>query len=229
MLGLTFLRRKSPPTFRDIPAFTHLKQAIGRVVEDGSRLHVSLGRAALTTPQSASALAGLALLNRLADLTSASDKPPVVTSGDAALSLLSQDTLLSASHASGQGVYDPTAARLTGLTPFSYAAGAMPVIHDENVSTNVLIGNFGAEVGLLTEASERTNAFSLAASDNLPAQAIQYASGQEPLIGEELFAAGAYVEAGPMHAASLIVQDILRWTIVIAILGGILLKLLGVF
>jgi len=228
MLGLSFLRRKSPPTFRDIPAFTHLKQAIGRVVEDGSRLHVSLGRAALTTPQSASALAGLALLNRLADLTSASDKPPVVTSGDAALALLSQDTLQSASHASGQGVYDPTAARLTGLTPFSYAAGAMPVIHDENVSTNVLIGNFGMEAGLLTEASDRANAFSLTASDNLPAQAILYASGQEPLIGEELFAAGAYVEAGPMHAASLTVQDILRWTIVVAILGGILLKLLGV-
>jgi len=59
MLGLTFLRRKSPPTFREIPAFVHLKQAIGRVVEDGSRLHVSLGRGSLTTPQSAPALAGL--------------------------------------------------------------------------------------------------------------------------------------------------------------------------
>ena len=224
MLGLTFLRRKSPPTFRDIPAFIHLKQAIGRVVEDGSRLHVSLGRGSLTTPQSAPALAGLSLLTRLADLTSASDKPPVVTSGDAALSLLSRDTLQSAAHASGQGVYDPNAARLTGLTPFSYAAGAMPIIHDENVSTNVLIGNFGAEAALLTEASNRTNAFSLTASDNLPAQAILYASGQEPLIGEELFAAGAYVEAGSMHAASLTVQDILRWTIVIGILIGILLK-----
>ncbi len=55
MLALAYLRRKSPPVFRDIPAFTRLRQAVGLVVEDGSRLHVSLGRGSLTTPQSASA------------------------------------------------------------------------------------------------------------------------------------------------------------------------------
>lgn len=227
MLGLSVIRRKSPPVFREIPAYTHLRQAIGRVVEDGSRLHVSLGRAALTTPQSASALAGLILLRRLADLTSASDKPPVATTGEATLVILAQDTLQAASRAAGQSFYDPTTARLTGLTPFSFAAGTLPVIRDENVSTNILMGNFGLEAGLLTDASEREEAFTLAASDNLPAQAIMYTSSQDPLIGEELFAAGAYVEAGRMHTASLVVQDILRWLIIIVILGGAVLKLVG--
>jgi hypothetical protein len=226
LLGLSYLRRKSPPTFREIRAFTRLQQAIGRVVEDGTRLHVSVGRGALSTPQSASALAGLTLLRRLAELTSAGDKPPVATSGDASLSILSQDTLQSASRAAAQP-YDPTAARLTGVTPFSYAAGTLPVIRDENVSTNLLIGNFGVEAGLLTDASERENAFTLAASDNLPAQAIMYAGGHDPLIGEELFAAGAYVKTGPLHTASLIVQDILRWLIIIIILIGAFLKVFG--
>ena len=228
ILGLPLVRRKSRPTFRNIPAFTRLRQAIGRVVEDGSRLHVSLGRGALTTPQSASALAGLSLLRRLADLTSASDKPPVATSGDATLSILSQDTLHSATRAAGQAAVDPTSARLTGVTPFSYAAGAMSVMHDENVSTNVLMGNFGLEAGLLTDAAERENAFTLTASDSLPAQAILYASGQEPLIGEELFAAGAYIDTGPLHTSSLVVQDVLRWLIIAAILAGAVLKLVGI-
>jgi len=49
MWGLAALRRKSPPAFREIPAFTRLRQAVGRVVEDGTRLHVSLGRGALIT------------------------------------------------------------------------------------------------------------------------------------------------------------------------------------
>jgi hypothetical protein len=48
------------------------------------------------------------------------------------------------------------------------------------------------------------------------------------LIGEELFAAGAYVGAGATHEASLQVQDILRWLVILAILGGALLKLAGV-
>jgi hypothetical protein len=227
MLGLSWLRRKSPPVFRDIPAYTRLRRAIGRVVEDGTRLHVSLGRGVLTTSQSASALAGLTLLRRLAELTSAGDQPPIATSGDAALTFLSQDVLQTASQTSAQGTYDPTAGRLTGLTPFSYAAGAMPAIRDENISANVLMGNFGVEAALLTDAAERENTFTLAASDNLTAQAVIYASAQEPLIGEELYAAGAYMNAGPLHASSLIVQDILRWLIIIVILVGSLLKLTG--
>jgi hypothetical protein len=228
MVGLSVLRRKSPPVFRDIPAFARMRHAVGRVVEDGSRLHVSLGRGALTTPQSASALAGLMLLRRLAELTSAGDQPPIATSGDAALAILSQDTLQAASQASAQGAYDPNSGRLTGLTPFSYAAGAMTTIRDENISANVLMGNFGVEAALLTDAAERENTFILAASDNLTAQAVMYASAQEPLIGEELFAAGAYTDAGPLHSASLTVQDILRWLIIIVILVGALLKLTGV-
>ena len=223
MLGMSWFRRESPPAFRDIPAYTRLRRAIGRVVEDGTRLHVSLGRGALTSPQSAPALSGLTLLRRLAELTSAGDRPPIATSGDSALAILSQDTL----QATAQGTYDPTAGRLTGLTPFSYAAGAAMAIHDENISTNVLMGNFGVESALLTDAGERAGTFTLAASDNLTAQAVIYASAQEPLIGEELYAVGAYTDAGRFHISSLIVQDILRWMIIIIIVVGSLLKLTG--
>jgi hypothetical protein len=225
---LAALRRKFQPVFREIPAFTRLRHAVGRVVEDGTRLHVSLGRGALATPQSASALAGLTLLRRLSELTSAGDQPPIATSGDAALAILSQDSLQTGSEAAAQGAYDPTAGRLTGLTPFSYAAGAIPAILDENISTNVLMGNFGVEAGLLTEAAERTNTFTLAASDNLTAQAVLFASAEEPLIGEDLYAAGAYMDAGPLHNASLTVQDILRWMIIGVIIIGAFLKLTGI-
>jgi hypothetical protein len=228
LIGLSLLRRKKSPVFRDIPAFTRLRQAVGLVVEDGSRLHISLGHGALTTPQSASALAGLALLRRLADLTSAGDQPPIATSGDATLAILSQDTLQVAAKFSERAAFDPTPGRLTGLTPFSYAAGTIPAIRDENVSANVLMGNFGVEVALLTDAVERENTFVLAGSDNLAAQAVIYASAQEPLIGEEVYAAGAYIESDPLHTASLTVQDVLRWLIIAAILVGALLTLAGV-
>jgi len=228
MVVFLLLQRKAPSVFRDIPALTRLRQAVGLVVEDGSRLHISLGHGAITTPQSASALAGLALLRRLADLTSAGDQPPIATSGDGTLAILSQDALQAAAKFSDRAAFDPTTGRLTGLTPFSYAAGAIPAIRDENVSANLLMGNFGVEVALLTDAVERENAFVLAGSDNLTAQAVIYACAQEPLIGEEIYAAGAYVESGPLHAASLIVQDILRWLIITVILVGALLALAGV-
>jgi hypothetical protein len=163
-------------------------------------------------------LAGLAMLRRLAERTSVSDRPPVVTSGDASLAVLSQDTLQSGYRAAGaEDQYRFTTGRLTGLTPFSYAAGSISTIHDENVSANIFIGDFGTEAALLAEASDRENASLVAASDDLSAQSVFYAAAQEPLIGEELFAAGAY-------EASLNVQDILRWLIILAILLGSVLK-----
>ncbi len=230
LLGLTFIRRKSAPTFREIAAFTRLKRAIGTSVEDGTRLHISLGRSGLQTPNAAPGLAGLAMLRHLVEQTSASDKPPVVTSGAGDLSILTRDTLQAGYKAAGaEDIYDPTTGRLTGLTPFSFAAGAIPSMRDENVSSNVFIGHFGPEVALLTDTAERTNSPAVAAAVDPTAQAILYASVEEPLIGEELFAAGAYSNAGPAHQASLQVQDILRLVIILILLGGSVLKLAGLF
>lgn len=226
LLILLFLRRKFNGAFRNIEAYERLNRAAGLAVEDGTRLHVSLGRGNLFSARGGSALAGLAMLRRLTERTSVGDRPPIATSGDASLAILSQDTLQSGYRAAGaEEQYRFTTGRLTGLTPFSYAAGAMPVIHDEAVSTNIILGDLGAEGGLLVEASDRENANLIAASDNLSAQSIFYASAQEPLIGEELFAAGAYVGAGSSHEASLNVQDILRWLIILAIVVGSVLKL----
>ena len=229
LLALIVLRRRSPAALRPIDAFESINRAVGLAVENGTRLHISLGRGNLFAARGGSALAGLAMIHRLSERTSASDNPPVVTSGDASLAILSQDTLQSGYRAAGaEDQYRFTTGRLTGLTPFSFAAGAMPTTHDENVSANVFIGEFGAEAGLLTEAAERQNSTLIGASDNLSAQSIFYAASQEPLIGEELFAAGAYVGAGAAHEASLNVQDILRWLIILGLLVGSLLKFVGV-
>jgi hypothetical protein len=230
LVGFTFWRRRSSTLapLRLIEAYERLNRAVGLAVENGTRLHISLGRGNFFTSRAGSALAGLAMLRRLSERTSVSDRPPVVTSGDASLSILSQDTLQAGYRAAGaQDQYRFTTGRLTGLTPFSYAAGALPAIHDENVSANIVIGDLGAESALLAEAADRENTSLIAASDDLSAQSIFFATAQDPLVGEELFAAGAYVGAGASHEASLHVQDILRWIVILAIILGSVLKFLG--
>lgn len=228
LLAFTFLRRRRSPAFRKIDAYERLNHAVGLSVEGGTRLHVSIGRGNLFTARGGSALAGLAMLRRLSEQTSQSDHPPIVTSGDASLTVLSQDTLQSGYRAAGaEDQYRSTTGRLTGLTPFAYAAGTIPIIRDEDISANVIIGDLGPEAALLAEAADSQDTSLIAASDNLSAQAVLYASSNEPLIGEELFAAGAYLGAGASHDASLQVQDILRWLVILAILGGAVLKFLG--
>jgi hypothetical protein len=216
--------------FRPIPAFSRLGKAIGLAVEAGKRMHISLGSAGVSGIPGASALVGLSMLYRIARVSSTSDRPPVATSGDGSVAILSQDTLRNVYSGMGaESQYDPLAGQLTGVTPLSYAAGSLPVIFDQQVSANVLAGHFGAEAALITDAAERSGSATLAGSDSLTGQAVFYAAAREPLIGEELYAGGAYVQAGIMHTASLHAQDVLRWILAIVILAGAALKLAGVW
>jgi hypothetical protein len=229
LLAFTVWRRTSPGVFRRIAAYDRLNREVGLAVENGTRLHISLGRGNLFTSFSGAALAGLALLRRIAERTSVSDRPPIITSGDAGLTILSQDTAQSGYRAAGaEEQFRITAERVTGLSPFSYAVGTVPILRDENISANIMIGDFGAESALIVEAADRQNAGLIAASENLSAQSIFFASAKNPLIGEELFAAGAYTGAGTSHEASLNVQDVLRWLVIFAILVGALLNIFGI-
>ena len=215
---------------RDIPAYHRFRRAVGLSVESGKRLHISLGRGGITELPGGATFEGLTILECCTRAASVSDRPPVATSGDSITAVLSQDTL-HAGYASlgAERRYTPTNGRLSGLTPLSYAAGVMPDIHDEQVSASVFAGHFGSEVGLLIEAGERTRSLTVAGSDSLSAQAVLYAAAQEPLVGEELYAGGAYLGAGAAHIASLRMQDILRWVVVGLILLGAILKLVGVW
>lgn len=208
--------RNPKQTFRSIPAFKELKRTIELSVEDGSRMHISLGRGGLLGPQSASAFAGLTLLRQVADIAADSDQPPVATSGDGTLMLLAQDTLRTTYQRLGiANQYSPRFARLTGLTPFSYAGGTLPLVLDRTVSANLLVGSFGEEVALIGAAGQQSGTFGMGGGDTLNSQAVLFGSAQAPLIGEELFAAGAYLDAGPAHKASLHMQDVLRWIVIL--------------
>jgi len=221
-------KRRSPARLREIPALTQLYRTLGLSMEEGTRLHISLGYGGLLDAHGGSALAGLAALRHIAERTSVSDMPSVASAGDAALGLLAQDTLQAGYQAAGaEDLYVPTAGRVTGFSPFGYAAGAMNISQNENVSTNIMIGHFGPEAALLTEASDRENVPVIGASDELVGQAVLFAATQDALIGEELFATGAYLGAGATHLASLTVQDILRWLVILVLLGGATAKFLG--
>jgi hypothetical protein len=226
----TFMDRKNRPSkLREITAFTKLKHQIGLAVEAGQRIHVSLRHGGIDGIQASSVFVGLSMLKRIARTASISDQPPVTTSGEALEAILSQDTMRGAYQQLGiENQYQHISGQVSGLSPFAYSAGTIPIICDQNVSTNLLSGSFGSEVALMIEAAERKGSLMVAGSDSLPAQAVIYSSTENPLIGEELFAGGAYLQAGGMHLASLKTQDVFRWILVFSILVGGILKLVGI-
>ncbi len=224
------LQRKSVPKLRTIPALSRLYRAVGLSVEDGTRLLISLGNTSLLTGSAGAPLAGLGMLRHLAERTSLSDRPPIAVAGEAPLAILAQDTLEAGYREAGAGeYYQPTTGRVAGLTPFSATAGTIPMLKDEQVSAAVFMGHFSVDAGLLADAAERDNAMAVGSSDDLAGQAVWYASAPETLIGEELFAAAAYIGGSPAQTASLTVEDVLRWVIIAGLIVGAMLKLVGLF
>jgi hypothetical protein len=228
LFAITPLARKGFPRLRIVPALSRLYRLVGLSVEDGTRLLISLGGASLLTKSGAAALAGLGLLREAGQQTSVSDRPPVALAGEASLALLAQDTLHSSFRAAGaEDLFQPVSARLAGMTPFSSTAGTMPVLSDEHVSAAALVGHFGVEAALLSDAAEREGIMLVGASDDPAAQAALFATASETLIGEEVFAGSAYIGGRAPQVASLAVQDVLRWLIILGLLAGAGLKFLG--
>jgi hypothetical protein len=220
-------RKQSGRELREIPAYNRLKRTIGLAVEAGDRLHVSIGRGNMSDLQAAAAFSGVSLLERVARAASISDRPPVATSGDGFLSILSHNTLHSAYREIGaESQFETDSSQTNGVTSYSYAAGAMYVFAEGGISASLLAGSFGGEVALLAEAAERNGSITIGGSENLTAQAVLYAVSHEPLIGEELFAGGAYLGAGGAQLASLKSQDVVRWVLIGALIFAALFKFL---
>lgn len=224
---LTEDQDKNP--LRSIHGYDEINQKVNAAVENGTQLHLSLGHGGITGPESAATLAGLTLLKQIIAKSSICDYPPLATTGNAATSILAQDTILGTSQSiSIEDQSRISYGELVGVTPYSYAAGTLTTIRDDNVSANVFTGWFGSELIWLTTAGERQGTSTITGAAQLPAQAVLYASASDPLIGEELFVSGAYLDAGKIYHASVTAQDIFRWLIVGLILLGVLLNIFGI-
>jgi hypothetical protein len=229
MLLYFFLGRRKRPVLRPLPAFEALGSAVESTVEGGKRICLSLGTGSITGPNSAPALAGLAVVARVAAATVVGDRPMLVSAMDGAVMALAQDTLRGVHERAGKRERaGHGAALMPGATPYSYAAGVHTLLEAEGADVHMLIGSFGAEGALAAGFGAQDKMLVIGGADDVRTQAMLYAMVAHPLIGEELYAGGAYLGSGPMHTASLRTQDLLRLIIVVGVLLGTILKTLGV-
>ena len=229
LIFFLILGNRRPAVFRSIRGYEALRSAIERAVEAGERVHLSLGTGSVIGADSAPAFAGLVMLRSLASTTTLSDKPVIATTGDGAMAILAQDTLRSVyAEAGAEERYQPSSGRMIGPTPWSYVANLPILLPSEDISVHVLAGSFGAEGAMAADFGERFGCYTLGGTDDAQTQALLYATAEYPLIGEELFAAGAYLDVSPVHKASLRTQDAVRMVVVGGILLGAILSIFGV-
>jgi hypothetical protein len=230
IVALTLLGRRRgarPRVLRPIDAFQSLPATVGQAVETGRRLHISLGTGMVGTADTAATVAGLTVLDQISAAAAVSDRPPVVTTSDGAAMLLAQDTLRSVyARQNALARYDPESAQVVGLSPVAYGAAQTTLAKDEAVAGAVLIGTVGSEAVLLTEGGQRAGVTTLAGADSVSTQAMLYATADHPLVGEDVFAGGAYIGGQSRFIASLTAQDLARIGIAVLVVLGVIFETL---
>jgi len=224
LTALLILRsKKGPlPSMRPLPAFQDLRAQAGYAAESGGAIHIALGSGGLSGEDAITSLAGIQAVEALADAAVSYNAPPVITVGDPTLLPLAQDTLRRAYERNGLAeLYDPGKVRFVAPSPVAYAAGAADVVTAENITASVMAGAFGAEASLIADAGARRNLPQFAAAAAPRAIGALYPAVDRLAVGEELYAAGAYMTGERRGLVSLVAQDVLRVILVLVILGAV--------
>jgi hypothetical protein len=230
LVALLLLRgKKGPlPPVRPLAAFQDLRGEIGYAAEGGGTIHIALGSGGLSGEDAITSLAALQALEALADTAVLYNAPPVVTVGDATLLPLAQDIMRRAYERHGLlERYDPARVRFIAPSSVVYAAGAANVAAAEGVTTNVMMGAFGAEVSLIADAGARRDLPQMAAVAAPEAIGALYPATERLAAGEELYTAGAQLTRERRYSTSLMAQDILRVILALAIVGAAVLAYLA--
>ncbi len=246
--ALWAVRRGRPISLRPIGAYDTLKRLLAQAAEAGRPVHLSVGIGGIGDRSTADTMAGLTVLDYIAERAAISASPPIVTLAHPTALPVVQDLLRRAYRRHGYPEeYDPARARLsapdplayTGATPnpalyaagqndaFPYAVGAMRLLTQQPLIANVMVGLFGDEFLLLGETGAQRGLDQIGGTSAPGVLPFVYTSVANPLIGEEIYAGGAYLTNRPAHVGSLWAQDVMRWGLVGMVVLGILLRSLG--
>ena len=226
---LTFrVRAGKTGTLRPLTVMKELWVAVQRSAETGKALHVSVGVAGIGGIATSETWAGLSVLAQLAGEAAVADVPLLVTVADPTVLPLAQDIVRRAYARSGHPrPYDSVQVRLIAPNPTAYAAGVMGILGRQPLSRNIMIGSFGDEYLLMGETGFRRGIHQVVGTADPRTLPFAYASADETLVGEEMFAGGAYTSRLPMQVGSLLTEDLVRWLVVGAIIGIAVVRFLS--
>jgi hypothetical protein len=216
--GKLFIRR--------IAGLEAVEEAIGRATEMGKPVMQINGLDPLTT---LSTLAAVNILGQIARKVAHYDSRLMVPSFDPVVMTVSQETVRAAYAEEGR----PDAYREEDIffvtdQQFSYVASVCGLMLRERPAAIFLLGYFYAESLLLAETGQSTGAIQIAGTDSQSQLPFFITTCDYTLIGEELYAASAYLAREPMLLGSLKGLDVAKLIVMVLILTGTILATLQV-
>ncbi len=216
---MTIAKRGKIPQIRRLPALDAIEEAVGRATEMGRPVHFSPGIVDLTHERSPQTLAGLSVLSYVAKLCAEYDTGLVTTITKPDVYVVAEEVVRQSFIAEGKAErFKADMVRFIGAEQFAYAAAAVGIMYREQVAANIMIGSWLAEALLLTEAGAQTGGIQVTGSATVAQLPFLVVASDYCLIGEEIYAASAYLSKDQVQLAVVMGQDIAK-VLTIGIIG----------
>jgi hypothetical protein len=226
ILGSIGLARRRELYIRRIAGLEALDEALGRATEMGKPVLFVHG---LLSMDSISTIAAVNILGRVARRTAEYDTALWVANNDPVVMSVSQEVVKEAYLEAGRpDAYNPDNVALMATEQFAYAAAVEGYMVRERPAAHIMMGYFYAESLLLTETGAATGAIQIAGTDSYTQLPFFVTTCDYTLMGEELYAASAYLSREPRLLGSLKGQDIGKAALILVLVVGTLLSTVGV-
>jgi len=209
---------------RRLAGIEAIDEAIGRATEMGKPILYVLG---LGTAADIATIASYTILGRVAKKVAEYQTGLIVPCYDPIVMTVAQETVKTAYMDAGRpDAFNEDMVYFVTNQQFAYVAGVNGVMLRERPATNLYMGKFYAESLILAETGVVAGSIQISGTDEISQIPFFVVACDYTLIGEELYAASAYLGKEPLLLGSLKAQDYAKAGVIfLAIIGFISLML----
>jgi hypothetical protein len=207
LLVINILRARSGGSFfiRPLAGLQALDEAIGRATEMGRKILYMPG---LGDMSEVGTLASITIMSRVARKVAELGCDMEVPCYDPMVMAIMDGVARQAYREVGrEHDYKVGSIHYVSAQQFAYVAAVTGIMVRDRPAANVYMGSFYAESLFLAETGNLTGAIQIAGCDKPTQLPFFVCACDYTLLGEELFAAGAYIGKEPMQLATIAAQD----------------------
>jgi hypothetical protein len=220
LLFINWAKKGRELYIRPIAGIDAVDEAIGRATEMGRPILYILG---LGSAAELGTIASLTILNRVAKKTAEYQTPLLVPVADPVVLTVAQEAVKAGYYDAGRpdSYKEDSVFYLTSMQ-FAYVSAVNGLMLRERTATNIYMGVFYAESLLLAETGNVAGSIQISGTDQVAQIPFFVAATDYTLIGEELYAASAYLGKEPLLLGAIKAQDWGKILIMISLILGAL-------
>ncbi len=204
---------------RPIAGIEAIDEAIGRATEMGKPILYVPG---LSTISDVATIASLTILGRVARKVAEYQTPLLVPNRDPIVYTVAEECVKQAYLEAGRpDSYDPDSVFFLTDSQFAFVAAVNGIMTRDKPATNFYLGMFWAESLILAETGSLSGAIQIAGTDAVTQLPFFITTCDYTLIGEELYAASAYLGREPKQLSAVKSQDACKGLVMSLITLGI--------